>query len=146
MILYGGLDSLLVASIAARHFAGTKSTKLCEAQLQSFCVGLDGSPDLKAGKEVADYLEVLTKSFTSLFRSLAIRKGSCLLLWPLKLRKLSSGLYPFHFVMCSSILLLRSKLIAPWTGSEVKVLVKFMVGEEDANGSNFLVMQDAEEN
>nr|XP_017236336.1 PREDICTED: uncharacterized protein LOC108209760 isoform X3 [Daucus carota subsp. sativus]XP_017236337.1 PREDICTED: uncharacterized protein LOC108209760 isoform X3 [Daucus carota subsp. sativus] len=105
-----------------------------------------GSPDLKAGKEVADYLEVLTKSFTSLFRSLAIRKGSCLLLWPLKLRKLSSGLYPFHFVMCSSILLLRSKLIAPWTGSEVKVLVKFMVGEEDANGSNFLVMQDAEEN
>ena len=41
MILYGGLDSLLVASIAARHFAGTKAAKLCEAQLQSFCVGLE---------------------------------------------------------------------------------------------------------
>ena len=108
MILYGGLDSLLVASIAARHFAGTKSTKLCEAQLQSFCVGLDvyllplitdyiklflstlvflcftsfmgqGSPDLKAGKEVADYLEVLTKSFTSLFRYLTKLYYICLL-------------------------------------------------------------------
>ncbi|WOG87428.1 hypothetical protein DCAR_0206653 [Daucus carota subsp. sativus] len=28
----------VIASIAARHFAGTKSTKLCEAQLQSFCL------------------------------------------------------------------------------------------------------------
>ncbi|XP_017236614.1 asparagine synthetase [glutamine-hydrolyzing] [Daucus carota subsp. sativus] len=56
VLLSGGLDSSLVASIAARHFAGTKAAKLCETQLQSFCVGLEGSPDLKAGKEVADYL------------------------------------------------------------------------------------------
>ena len=41
VLLSGGLDSSLVASIAARHFAGTKAAKLCEAQLQSFCVGLE---------------------------------------------------------------------------------------------------------
>uniref|UniRef100_A0A1J3HEI5 Asparagine synthetase [glutamine-hydrolyzing] n=1 Tax=Noccaea caerulescens TaxID=107243 RepID=A0A1J3HEI5_NOCCA len=51
VLLSGGLDSSLVASITARHLEETKASKL-----HSFCVGLEGSPDLKAGKEVAEYL------------------------------------------------------------------------------------------
>ncbi|CAA7036644.1 unnamed protein product [Microthlaspi erraticum] len=51
VLLSGGLDSSLVAAITARHLEETKASKL-----HSFCVGLEGSPDLKAGKEVAEYL------------------------------------------------------------------------------------------
>ncbi|KAL8140930.1 hypothetical protein V2J09_006951 [Rumex salicifolius] len=47
VLLSGGLDSSLVASVAARYLAGTK-----------------GSPDLKAGKAVADYLGTIHHEFT----------------------------------------------------------------------------------
>ncbi|CAN6692999.1 unnamed protein product [Malus baccata var. baccata] len=63
VLLSGGLDSSLVASITARHLAGTKAAKQWGAQLHSFCVGLEGSPDLKAGKEVADYLGTVHHEF-----------------------------------------------------------------------------------
>ncbi|XP_056866631.1 asparagine synthetase [glutamine-hydrolyzing] isoform X3 [Raphanus sativus] len=63
VLLSGGLDSSLVASITARHLAGTKAAKRWGSQLHSFCVGLEGSPDLKAGKEVADYLGTLHHEF-----------------------------------------------------------------------------------
>ncbi|KAF7152529.1 hypothetical protein RHSIM_Rhsim01G0237600 [Rhododendron simsii] len=67
VLLSGGLDSSLVASIAARHLTGTKGAKQWGTQLHSFCQVIlvlipifafvdKGSPDLKAGKEVADYL------------------------------------------------------------------------------------------
>ncbi|KAK9168104.1 hypothetical protein Syun_000244 [Stephania yunnanensis] len=56
VLLSGGLDSSLVASITARYLAGTKAARQWGAQLHSFCVGLEGSPDLKAAKEVANYL------------------------------------------------------------------------------------------
>ncbi|KAK1373940.1 hypothetical protein POM88_030133 [Heracleum sosnowskyi] len=46
-----------------RHFTNTKAAKQCEPQLQSFCVGLKGSPDLKAGNEVADYLGTIRHEF-----------------------------------------------------------------------------------
>ncbi|KAE9463607.1 hypothetical protein C3L33_04485, partial [Rhododendron williamsianum] len=64
VLLSGGLDSSLVASITARHLADTKAAKQWGSQLHSFCVGLEGSPDLKAGKEVADYLGTVHHEFT----------------------------------------------------------------------------------
>ncbi|OIT20056.1 asparagine synthetase [glutamine-hydrolyzing] 1 [Nicotiana attenuata] len=63
VLLSGGLDTSLVASIAARYLAGTKAAKQCGAQLRSFCVGLEGSPDLKAAREVADYLGTVHHEF-----------------------------------------------------------------------------------
>ncbi|XP_072961473.1 asparagine synthetase [glutamine-hydrolyzing]-like [Typha angustifolia] len=64
VLLSGGLDSSLVASIAARHFAGTKAAEKFGNELQSFCVGLEGSPDLKAAREVAKYLGTVHHEFT----------------------------------------------------------------------------------
>ncbi|KAL9994946.1 Asparagine synthetase [glutamine-hydrolyzing] [Helianthus debilis subsp. tardiflorus] len=63
VLLSGGLDSSLVASITARYLAGTKAAKQWGAQLHSFCVGLEGSPDLKAAREVADYLGTVHHEF-----------------------------------------------------------------------------------
>lgn len=63
VLLSGGLDSSLVASITARHLEGTKAAKQWGSQLHSFCVGLEGSPDLKAAKEVADYLGTVHHEF-----------------------------------------------------------------------------------
>ncbi|KAI3801541.1 hypothetical protein L1987_29648 [Smallanthus sonchifolius] len=45
VLLSGGLDSSLVASIAARHLSGTKVYKLWGAQLHSFSVGLEDGID-----------------------------------------------------------------------------------------------------
>ncbi|KAM7256699.1 hypothetical protein ACFE04_012440 [Oxalis oulophora] len=63
VLLSGGLDSSLVASITARYLAGTKAAKQWGPQLHSFCVGLEGSPDLKAAREVADYLGTVHHEF-----------------------------------------------------------------------------------
>ncbi|GKU93409.1 hypothetical protein SLEP1_g7002 [Rubroshorea leprosula] len=63
VLLSGGLDSSLVASITARYLAGTKAARQWGAQLHSFCVGLEGSPDLKSAKEVADYLGTVHHEF-----------------------------------------------------------------------------------
>lgn len=43
VLLSGGLDSSLVASITSRYMAGTKAAKHWGAQLHSFCVGLEVS-------------------------------------------------------------------------------------------------------
>jgi asparagine synthase (glutamine-hydrolysing) len=56
VLLSGGLDSSLVAAVASRHLANNKGSDKWGNKLHSFCVGLKGSPDLKAAKEVADYL------------------------------------------------------------------------------------------
>jgi asparagine synthase (glutamine-hydrolysing) len=56
VLLSGGLDSSLVAAVASRHLAGTKAANIWGKQLHSFCVGLQGSPDLKAAREVANYI------------------------------------------------------------------------------------------
>jgi asparagine synthase (glutamine-hydrolysing) len=50
VFLSGGLDSSLVAAIAARYLA-TRGERL-----QTFAVGTDGSPDLLAARAVAEYL------------------------------------------------------------------------------------------
>ncbi|KAI9195338.1 hypothetical protein LWI28_013984 [Acer negundo] len=63
VLLSGGLDSSLVASITARHLAGTKAAKQWGPQLHSFCVGLENSPDLKSAKEVAEYLGTVHHEF-----------------------------------------------------------------------------------
>ncbi|CAN6470388.1 unnamed protein product [Victoria cruziana] len=63
VLLSGGLDSSLVAAVTARHLAGTKAAKHWGTQLHSFCVGLLGSPDLKAAREVADYLGTVHHEF-----------------------------------------------------------------------------------
>ena len=63
ILLSGGLDSSLVAAVAVRHLAGTEAAKRWGTKLRSFCVGLEGSPDLKAAREVADYLGTLHHEF-----------------------------------------------------------------------------------
>lgn len=60
VLLSGGLDSSLVASIMSRHCQRRIETDGREPahwpQLHSFCIGLKTSPDLKAAKEVSQYL------------------------------------------------------------------------------------------
>ncbi|KAL9241535.1 hypothetical protein vseg_015639 [Gypsophila vaccaria] len=56
VLLSGGLDSSLVAAVASRHLAESEGAYQWGSQLHSFCVGLEGSPDLRAAREVADYL------------------------------------------------------------------------------------------
>ncbi|KAJ6409322.1 hypothetical protein OIU84_008920 [Salix udensis] len=63
VLLSGGLDSSLVAAVTARHLSGTKAARQWGAQLHSFCVGLENSPDLKAAREVADYLGTVHHEF-----------------------------------------------------------------------------------
>ncbi|XP_057807098.1 asparagine synthetase [glutamine-hydrolyzing] 3 [Salvia miltiorrhiza] len=55
VLLSGGLDSSLVASVASRYLADSTAAQW-GSQLHTFCVGLKGSPDLGAAREVADYL------------------------------------------------------------------------------------------
>ncbi|KAH9718683.1 Asparagine synthetase (glutamine-hydrolyzing) 2 [Citrus sinensis] len=86
VLLSGGLDSSLVAAVASRYLADSEAACQWGSQLHSFCIGLEenillgfiklvlalivliwsvcfnshfaiqGSPDLKAAREVADYL------------------------------------------------------------------------------------------
>lgn len=63
VLLSGGLDSSLVASVACRYIGDTKAGQQWGTKLHSFCVGLKGSPDLKAAKEVADFLGTLHTEF-----------------------------------------------------------------------------------
>lgn len=65
VLLSGGLDSSLVAAVTVRHLTGTNAlaAQCWGTKLHSFCVGLEGSPDLKAAKEVADYLGTVHHEF-----------------------------------------------------------------------------------
>ncbi|OMO56080.1 hypothetical protein CCACVL1_26775 [Corchorus capsularis] len=56
VLLSGGLDSSLVAAVAARFLANSEVASQWGSQLHTFCIGLKGSPDLKAAREVADYI------------------------------------------------------------------------------------------
>merc|ERR1719183_2020112 len=60
VLLSGGLDSSLVASIANRHAA----TQTNFPRLMTFSVGLDGSPDLEKARLVADFLGTVHHEFT----------------------------------------------------------------------------------
>lgn len=67
VLLSGGLDSSLIASIAARHAAkrveDNEQSQAWWPRLHSFSIGLDGSPDLKAAKEVAKFLGTVHHEF-----------------------------------------------------------------------------------
>ncbi len=68
VLLSGGLDSSIIASITSRvynEFAKEHQDDLITIkQLSSFCIGLDGSPDLKASREVANFLGTRHYEFT----------------------------------------------------------------------------------
>jgi len=67
VLLSGGLDSSLVASIASRHAAlrveDSEKSPAWWPRLHSFSIGLPGSPDLAAAQIVADYLGTVHHSF-----------------------------------------------------------------------------------
>lgn len=68
VLLSGGLDSSIIASITARLYENYQKKHLdsdaCFKTLHSFCVGLEGSPDLKASREVANFLKTKHHEFT----------------------------------------------------------------------------------
>jgi asparagine synthase (glutamine-hydrolysing) len=63
VLLSGGLDSSLTASITKRILDSDNEMKKhldefhIERQLQSYAIGLEGSPDLKASREAANFLK-----------------------------------------------------------------------------------------
>jgi asparagine synthase (glutamine-hydrolysing) len=61
VLLSGGLDSSLVAAVAARKIAREGNVW---GKLHSFCIGLEGSPDLAAARDVARFLETDHHEFT----------------------------------------------------------------------------------
>jgi len=66
-LLSGGLDSSVIAALAARHAARRIEAGETEPawfpRLHTFSVGLDGSPDLAAAKVVADHIDSVHHSF-----------------------------------------------------------------------------------
>ncbi|KAK4485938.1 hypothetical protein RD792_008589 [Penstemon davidsonii] len=64
VLLSGGLDSSLVASVASRYMADSEAACQWGSQLHTFCIGLKGSPDLGAAREVANYLGTRHHEFT----------------------------------------------------------------------------------
>jgi len=63
VLLSGGLDSSLVASIAARIVTESQDKQMW-GRLHSFCIGLEGSPDLAAARKVATFLNTDHHEFT----------------------------------------------------------------------------------
>jgi asparagine synthase (glutamine-hydrolysing) len=61
VLLSGGLDSSLVASVASRHAKRHPDSPF--PRIHSFSVGLANSPDLKAAKNVAEYLGTVHHSY-----------------------------------------------------------------------------------
>ncbi|KNC86393.1 asparagine synthetase [Sphaeroforma arctica JP610] len=71
VLLSGGLDSSLVASVASRKIAARQAeasdshdTRVMTTGLHSFSVGLVGSPDLIAAKKVSEFLKTKHHEFT----------------------------------------------------------------------------------
>jgi asparagine synthase (glutamine-hydrolysing) len=64
VLLSGGLDSSLVASVATRIMKREKASDAPFPRLHSFCVGLEGSPDLVAAAKVAKFLGTVHHAYT----------------------------------------------------------------------------------
>lgn len=69
VLLSGGLDSSLVASIACRRIKRQQEKikddhTMWFPRIHSFCIGLEGSPDLLAAKKVADFLGTVHHNYT----------------------------------------------------------------------------------
>lgn len=58
LLLSGGLDSSLVASIAVRHIKESNSSGNKHEELHTFSIGLKGAPDLLAARTVAEFLGI----------------------------------------------------------------------------------------
>lgn len=56
VLLSGGLDSSLVASVAVRHIKEATNAFDPDHKIHTFSIGIAGSPDLKAARKVADFL------------------------------------------------------------------------------------------
>ncbi len=68
VLLSGGLDSSVIAALAAQ-FAESRvddgdQSKAWWPRLHSFAIGLEGSPDLAAAKDVADHIGTVHHGFT----------------------------------------------------------------------------------
>jgi asparagine synthase (glutamine-hydrolysing) len=67
VLLSGGLDSSLIASIASRHVLKRvedgEKTEAWWPRLHSFSIGLRGAPDLHYAKQVADFLGTVHHEF-----------------------------------------------------------------------------------
>ncbi|MEC7985620.1 MAG: asparagine synthase B [Myxococcota bacterium] len=72
VLLSGGLDSSLVASIAtkfaAKRIESDHTEKAWWPRVHSFCIGLTGSPDLAAARRVADFLGTVHHEFVFTFQ------------------------------------------------------------------------------
>eukprot|EP01060_Flectonema_neradi_P030305 TRINITY_DN436_c10_g1_i1.p1 TRINITY_DN436_c10_g1~~TRINITY_DN436_c10_g1_i1.p1 ORF type:complete len:575 (+),score=130.91 TRINITY_DN436_c10_g1_i1:75-1727(+) len=64
VLLSGGLDSSLVASVAARALRRDGESKFSFPTLHSFCIGLPGSPDIIAAQKVAESIGTKHHSLT----------------------------------------------------------------------------------
>lgn len=63
VLLSGGLDSSLVASVASRHLKESKNAYSTKDKLHTFSIGIKGAPDLLAAKKVADFLGTIHHEF-----------------------------------------------------------------------------------
>jgi len=63
VLLSGGLDSSLVASIVSRHaeqrIEDDEKSRAWWPRIHSFCIGLKDAPDLKAARDVSKYLDTV---------------------------------------------------------------------------------------
>jgi len=59
VLLSGGLDSSIIASIAAREYKKLGNLDI----MRSYCIGLEGSPDIKAAEKVAKFIGTRHYSF-----------------------------------------------------------------------------------
>ena len=64
VLLSGGLDSSLVASVAVRHIKESTNAFDKDHPIHTFSIGIAGSPDLKAARKVADFLGTEHHEFT----------------------------------------------------------------------------------
>ena len=68
VLISGGLDSSVVAAIAAkyaeRRVEEDDQERAWWPRLHSFAIGLEGSPDLAAAREVADHIDTVHHEFT----------------------------------------------------------------------------------
>ncbi|KAI3438337.1 hypothetical protein D9Q98_000770 [Chlorella vulgaris] len=64
ILLSGGLDSSLVASVAVRHMKEATNAFDPDHKLHTYSIGIKGSPDLIAARKVSDFLGTLHHEFT----------------------------------------------------------------------------------
>ena len=71
VLLSGGLDSSLIASISSRILSNRPSSNWGN-KLHSFSIGLKGAPDLENAQVVADFPELFIMSITLKFKKVLI--------------------------------------------------------------------------